>query len=103
MTKLDRALLVELGANCTVPKRDISSQRVSIIHLGPGAFHRARQALATKIGRASGADDWAICSVSMRSAIFAKQNGAAGRPLQPRRAVRSWRSCAGLLAHWRIP
>ncbi|MBC3765686.1 mannitol dehydrogenase family protein [Neptunicella marina] len=39
---------------------------IGIVHLGPGAFHRAHQAVFTDNALALGGD-WAICGVSMRS------------------------------------
>lgn len=46
-----------------------------IVHIGPGAFHRAHQAIYTE----DAADGWQITGVSLRSADFAdaltKQNG----------------------------
>lgn len=71
--KLSRSILADLRNNCIVPARDMSDQRVGIVHLGPGAFHRAHQALATEICLEAGQQGWAICGVSLRSATFAEK------------------------------
>jgi len=48
-------------------------QRVGIVHLGIGAFHRAHQAWYTDLAMDAGERDWAICGVSMRSAAVGAQ------------------------------
>lgn len=42
------------------------SAKIGIVHLGPGAFHRAHQAVYTD-NASQYSDDWGICGVSMRS------------------------------------
>jgi fructuronate reductase len=76
MTKLNSKMLAERAANYAVPTRDLAKQRVGIVHIGPGAFHRSHQALATELCLEAGEDDWGICSVSLRSATFARQIAA---------------------------
>lgn len=71
--QLSRSALADLGKKCDLPTRDLAAQRVGIVHLGPGAFHRAHQALATEICLEAGQKDWAICGVSLRSASFSEQ------------------------------
>ena len=45
---------------------DVGSTGVGIVHIGPGAFHRAHQAVFTEDALAYGGD-WRICGVQMRS------------------------------------
>lgn len=46
---------------------DRAAQRVGIVHLGIGAFHRAHQAVYTDAAMSGGDRDWAITGVSLRS------------------------------------
>nr|WP_174296646.1 mannitol dehydrogenase family protein [Sphingomonas bacterium] len=46
---------------------DRATQRIGIVHLGVGAFHRAHQAVYTDDAMAGGDRDWAIAGVSLRS------------------------------------
>jgi fructuronate reductase len=45
---------------------DVNSTGVGIVHIGPGAFHRAHQAVFTEDALAHGGN-WRICGVQMRS------------------------------------
>ena len=45
---------------------DVDSAGIGIVHIGPGAFHRAHQAVFTEDALALGGD-WRICGVQMRS------------------------------------
>lgn len=50
------------------PEYDISHISTGIVHLGPGAFHRAHQALYTdEVMSATGRTDWGIAAASLRS------------------------------------
>ena len=40
---------------------------IGIVHLGPGAFHRAHQAVYTETAMNLSGGDWGICGVSLRS------------------------------------
>lgn len=54
-------------ANTSFPATyDPASTGVGIVHIGPGAFHRAHQAVFTEDALAHGGD-WRICGVQMRS------------------------------------
>ena len=46
---------------------DRVAQRIGIVHLGIGAFHRAHQAVYTEDAMAGGDRDWGIAGVSLRS------------------------------------
>lgn len=52
----------------TTPQYDRDSTNIGIVHLGPGAFHRAHQAVYTENAMNLSGGDWAICGVSLRSA-----------------------------------
>lgn len=54
-------------ANATKPGYDRSKVGVGIVHLGPGAFHRAHQAFFTDEAIAKSGGDWGICGVSLNS------------------------------------
>ena len=49
------------------PRFDPSAQRVGIVHLGVGNFHRAHQAVFADDALAAGERDWAICGINLRS------------------------------------
>jgi fructuronate reductase len=49
------------------PDYDVASQRIGIVHLGIGAFHRAHQAVYVDDCLAAGDRDWAILGASLRS------------------------------------
>lgn len=46
---------------------DFSDRGIGIVHFGPGAFHRAHQAVYTHDAMVKGAGDWHIMGVSLRS------------------------------------
>lgn len=52
---------------------DRAAQRVGIVHLGIGAFHRAHQAWYTDRAMDAGDRDWGIVGVSLRSSTVADQ------------------------------
>tara|TARA_R110001583_G_scaffold73609_5_gene204696 strand:+ start:4969 stop:6447 length:1479 start_codon:yes stop_codon:yes gene_type:complete len=60
------------------PKYDRENTDIGIVHLGPGAFHRAHQAVYTENAMNLSGGNWGICGVSLRSAtardILAKQD-----------------------------
>ena len=61
-----------------VPQYDRTKTKIGIVHLGPGAFHRAHQAVYTENAMNLAGGDWGICGVSLRSAtardVLAKQD-----------------------------
>ncbi len=61
-----------------VPSYDRVNTEIGIVHLGPGAFHRAHQAVYTEKAMNLKGGDWGICGVSLRSAkardVLAKQD-----------------------------
>ena len=65
--KLSTATAAQLPAQVGRPGYDRDRQRVGIVHLGIGAFHRAHQAVYTDDAMAAGGRDWAITGVSLRS------------------------------------
>lgn len=77
--RLSAATLDRLPDEVGRPGYDRDSQRVGIVHLGVGAFHRAHQAVVADRAMAAGERDWAIVGASLRSAsartALAPQNG----------------------------
>jgi fructuronate reductase len=59
-----------LGDNVQLPGYDRSKLEVGIVHLGPGAFHRAHQAVYTDDLLRLNYKNWGICAVSLNSARF---------------------------------
>ncbi len=65
-SRLAAATLPQLPATIAVPAYDRAATRIGIVHIGPGAFHRAHQ--AAYIDALLSIDpDWAICGVSLRN------------------------------------
>lgn len=62
----------------TGPAYDPSAHGVGIVHIGPGAFHRAHQAVYTDDVLAKSGGDWRILGVSLRSADLARALDAQG-------------------------
>ena len=68
MTKpLSISTLPLLSDSVSKPNYDLEATGCGIVHIGPGAFHRAHQAYYTEKALAYGGD-WRIHGVSMRSA-----------------------------------
>ena len=65
--RLADATAGRLPAIVARPGYDRAAQRVGIVHLGIGAFHRAHQAVYTEDAMAAGDRDWTIAGVSLRS------------------------------------
>lgn len=67
--RLHPSTLCGLPAGIAVPGYDRAGLETGIVHIGPGAFHRAHQAVYTDnaLNRAFG--PWGICGVSLRSAV----------------------------------
>ena len=59
---------VAINKEISVPQYDRESTEIGIVHLGPGAFHRAHQAFYTENAMNSSGGNWGICGVSLRSA-----------------------------------
>ncbi|ALS97320.1 mannitol dehydrogenase family protein [Lacimicrobium alkaliphilum] len=66
MSLLNQQSLTNLPDAIKVPGYNRAKAGIGIVHLGPGAFHRAHQAVFTDDALALGGD-WAISAVSMRS------------------------------------
>jgi fructuronate reductase len=64
--RLSLAALPDLPPDIRRPAYDPASTRVGIVHFGPGAFHRAHQAVYVDDLLAMH-PDWAICGVSLHS------------------------------------
>ncbi len=64
---LSEATLTGLPAEIARPAYDRRRTRIGIVHFGPGAFHRAHQAVYLDDLLAD-EPDWAICGVSLHSA-----------------------------------
>ncbi len=67
MRRLSEKTLTSLPAEVSIPGYDRSKLRSGIVHLGVGAFHRCHQAVYVDECLASGARDWGITGVSLRS------------------------------------
>lgn len=65
--RLSAASLGRLPPGAARPAYDRASQRVGIVHLGIGAFHRAHQAAFVDDCMRAGERDWAILGASLRS------------------------------------
>ncbi len=65
--RLSAATLGRLAPGVASPGYDRASERVGIVHLGVGAFHRAHQAVFVDERMAAGERDWAILGASLRS------------------------------------
>ncbi|MBV2366096.1 mannitol dehydrogenase family protein [Streptomonospora nanhaiensis] len=63
--RLTRAARAHLPAD-TVRGLPPEGAGVGIVHLGPGAFHRAHQAVFTQEAMAAEGGDWAICAAAAR-------------------------------------
>lgn len=66
MSQLNQSTLGSLPDSVGTPQYDRTEKNIGIVHLGPGAFHRAHQAVFTEDAMPFGGD-WGICGVSMRS------------------------------------
>ena len=75
VTRLSRAALAEVRHDrVQLPPTPGIAERVGILHLGIGAFHRAHQAVFTEdAALASGEEGWGICGVTQRSAAVVDQ------------------------------
>lgn len=60
--------LSETGVSAAKPSYDRETTGIGIVHLGPGAFFRAHQAVYTDDALGQTGGDWGICAVSLRSA-----------------------------------
>lgn len=66
LIKLNYASLKRLPPEVAVPAYDRSEIKTGIIHIGPGAFHRAHQAYYTDLYlQQSGIKEWGICVVGL--------------------------------------
>jgi len=77
---LNNKTVSNVGNNPAIitPKYDRENTEIGIVHLGPGAFHRAHQAVYTENAMNLEGGNWGICGVSLRSAtardVLAKQD-----------------------------
>ena len=67
-TRLNEASLHAARSGTILPTYNRDATRFGIVHIGPGAFHRAHQAVYTEDAMAIAGGDWGICGVSLRSA-----------------------------------
>jgi len=66
--RLDKSQLKKMAAcNIRVPNYTRSDLKAGVVHLGPGAFHRAHQAYYFDELARLGETDWGICELSLRS------------------------------------
>jgi fructuronate reductase len=64
--RLSQARLAALPPAIGRPTYDRGRSDHTIVHLGPGAFHRAHQGVFTEDARLAGGGDWMILGVSLR-------------------------------------
>ncbi len=69
MSCLSKNTLSQLPAEVIAPSYDLDNTECGIVHIGPGAFHRAHQAYYTELALSYGGN-WRIHGVSMRSATL---------------------------------
>ncbi len=67
MSRLSDAAVAALAGGVARPGYDRAGQRIGIVHIGLGAFHRAHQAVYTDDAMAAGDRDWGIAAASLRS------------------------------------
>ncbi|MEP4892163.1 MAG: mannitol dehydrogenase family protein [Aliiglaciecola sp.] len=67
MSGLDRQVLQSLPKEVRLPKYNLETTTRGIVHLGPGAFHRAHQAVYTDLAMSEQGGNWKIDGVSLRS------------------------------------
>ena len=65
MSRLSNSTVSRATAYC--PTYDRNELGIGIVHLGPGAFHRAHQAAFTDSAIAKSGGNWGICAVSLNS------------------------------------
>jgi len=68
--KLTNKTIENVAKNSSIitPKYNRENTEIGIVHLGPGAFHRAHQAVYTENAMNLAGGNWGICGVSLRSA-----------------------------------
>ncbi|NER17615.1 mannitol dehydrogenase family protein [Spongiivirga citrea] len=67
--QLQQENLEELGSNMPVPTYNRTDNKIGIVHVGVGGFHRAHQAYYLHQLRQLGeAPDWGICGIGLRDA-----------------------------------
>lgn len=65
--RLCEARIAQVPQEVGRPAYDRKAQRVGIVHVGIGAFHRGHQAVYTEDAMARGDRNWAVTGVSLRS------------------------------------
>ena len=73
MEQLHPDTLDHLAGAARTPAYHRQAIAPGIVHLGPGAFHRAHQAVYTERAMEHDGGDWGIVGVSLRSASIARQ------------------------------
>jgi len=73
VTRLANATLDDLPDGIERPDYDRAAMRTGVVHIGPGAFHRAHQAVAFDDLLRSGDPRWGVLGVSLRSPDAAAQ------------------------------
>jgi len=68
LTPLSARTLPRLDGRVAVPRYDRDRVSVGIVHIGPGAFHRAHQAMYLDSYLATGDPSWGICTVGLLQA-----------------------------------
>jgi fructuronate reductase len=68
--KLSQKTLAAIAnkSKISIPNYDRENTEIGIVHLGPGAFHRAHQAVYTENVMNLSGGNWGVCGVSLHSA-----------------------------------
>ncbi len=67
MARLSSKTLPQVSEAVATPGYDRSGAGIGIVHIGPGAFHRAHQAVFTDRAMEISGGDWGICGISLNS------------------------------------
>ena len=67
MSRLSAQTLSGVHAGVKTPGYDRDVAGIGIVHIGPGAFHRAHQAVFTDLAMEISGGDWGICGLSLNS------------------------------------
>lgn len=72
MPRLSTQNSAQLNGDIVRPGYDRDAAGIGIVHIGPGAFHRAHQAVFTDMAMEKSGGDWGICGLSLNSRDTAK-------------------------------
>ncbi len=76
MSRLSDRTLGDVNAGAQTPGYERAKAGIGIVHIGPGAFHRAHQAVFTDRAMEISGGDWGICGISLNSRATAEDLSA---------------------------